>query len=471
MFSNALDDNIMLIDSLTDRENTFDIKLARLDISGRNAAYYFIDGYVNGDCLQRVHIELLNQKIDTLTIETLSEKAVAFSEQKRLTDENEAVLEILGGNVVLFVDGISEALALNLYSFPKRSIEESEKNRTLRGPHDSFSESLLVNTVLIRRRIATPNLAFEKFSIGSDTNTRIALCYMKDSVNIKSLKIIKSKLSKINIRSATLAQEAVVNALISQSGLIKFNPLPRVRYIERPDTAASVLIEGKILIICDNSPSVIALPISIYDFFEEQNDYYFPPLTGSYLRIVRFIIFLLSIYLIPIWMLFISRTDLGGSLVFLGVSEDYSVPIFLQFLILEVAIDGLKFASINTPSSMSNSLGIVGGLLLGDYAVKSGWFIPQTILYSAFTSIANFVPLNYELGYSFKFARIMLIILTNFFGLYGIIGGTLFILLVLAFTKNIDGSPYLYPIVPFDAKALKRIFVLSSFGKEQNRKQ
>ncbi len=266
-----------------------------------------------------------------------------------------------------------------------------------------------------------------------------------------------------------MTQEVLAEKLFSETAAKRLNPYPKVRYIERPDTACAMLLEGKILIMCDTTPAAICVPVSIYDFFEETDDFYFPVLTGSYLKIIRILIFIASIIAIPIWMLFIKYSEyLPSEWSFILIDEEYSVPIVLQFLIIEFALDGLRLASLNTPSQLSNSIGIVGGLLLGDFAVKSGWFLSQTILYSSFTAIANFIPTNFELGYCFKFQRILLIILSHFFGIYGFSAGVLFNIIILCMNKSVGNKSYLYPIIPFDKKALFKIFFRQSQGREIN---
>ena len=207
---------------------------------------------------------------------------------------------------------------------------------------------------------------------------------------------------------------------------------------------------------------------SLFDFFEEADDYYFPPITASYLRIVRALIFLAAVLLIPIWLLAIREQDaLPDNFRFILTLEEHAVPLFLQFLIIEFSIDGLKMASMNTPSTLSGSFSVIGGLLLGEFAVKSGWFVPQTILYSAFTGIANFIPTSIELSYSFKLIRITLILLVEFFGLWGLIAGTMSLLTALLLNHTIDGRRrYLYPLFPFNWKVLKR--QLFRFRRDEN---
>ena len=202
------------------------------------------------------------------------------------------------------------------------------------------------------------------------------------------------------------------------------------------------------------------LPSGIFDFFREADDYYFPPITGTYLRITRIVIFLLTLFLTPLWLLLVEHPQwIPPWLAFIGVSEPNGVPILAQLLVLEFAVDGLRMASTNTPSIMSNSLSIIGALLLGDFAVQSGWFVPETILYAAFTAIANYAQPSLELGFAFKFARLGLLILTGCFGLWGFLGGTVLFLIILCSTRTLSGKSYLYPLIPFNARDFKRVFV------------
>ena len=240
-----------------------------------------------------------------------------------------------------------------------------------------------------------------------------------------------------------------------------YDPFPKIRYTERPDSAAAQLLEGSVIIICDNSPSVMVLPTSIFDFMQETNDFYFPPLTGSYIRIVRHAVFWMALYLVPLWYLLITHQQfVPGWLEFIVPRETGRLPIIAQLLLAEFIIDGLRMASLNTPNMLSNSLSVVGGLILGDFAVSIGWLIPEVILYMAFVAIANFTQRSYELGYAFKFMRIVLLILTALFGLWGFSGGTLLTVYLVASNKTVNGKrSYLYPLIPFDAKAFKSLFV------------
>jgi stage V sporulation protein AF len=202
------------------------------------------------------------------------------------------------------------------------------------------------------------------------------------------------------------------------------------------------------------------LPAAIFDFMQETDDYYLPPLVGTYFRVIRCTVFFLTLFLSPLWYLLISYPQwIPPWLSFIKTSETAVMPVIAQLFVLEFAVDGLKLAALNTPSMLSGSFSIIGGLILGDLAVKVGWFIPDTIFYMAFVAVANFSQPSYELGYTFKFLRLALLLLTALFGVYGFIGGFALFLVLLCTNKTVGGKSYLYPLIPFNAKALFAVTV------------
>ncbi|MEA4832947.1 MAG: spore germination protein [Oscillospiraceae bacterium] len=469
MLSAAIDENINLMNNALNRAKSFDIKSVDTVADGRRAIIYFTQGYVSPkdlifvmrDCSDINTANCVNET--DFAIKNLSFPDVSFSDNEISTAD-----EVFRGKAALLIDGYKQAIIIDVKSYPRRAVSEPEKNKTLRGPHEGFTESIFENTVLIRRRIRTPSLCFENFSIGELTATQVTMTYISGRADETLVNTMRQKLESIKtLKSLALTQQTLSEALFPHTGIQKFSPLPKVRYVERPDTAAAMLTEGKVLIICDTTPSVICLPMSIFEYLEEAEDYYFPPFTGTYMRFVRLFVFIASVYMIPIWILFVSnKTLLPSQMGFITKLDEYTVPLFLQFLIIEIAIDGLKLASLNTPNALSNSLSVVGGLLLGDFAVKSGWFLPQTILYAAFTAIANFVPTNYELGYGFKFARIFLIIGVGLLGVWGFIGAFIINHVILYLTKGTDGKSYLYPLIPFNGPAFKKLLFKETGGRE-----
>ncbi|MBP5288868.1 MAG: spore germination protein [Clostridia bacterium] len=456
-------------------EGVCDLKRRGILVGDKKGAYYFINGYVDSAALQRLHLALA--RIPAPTPENGSflqygERFFPFADLKETESPEQAALEVLRGSAVLTLAGFSSYLSLDVRSYASRGIQEPEKDRTLRGPHLGFNENAVSNLVLIRRHLRTPSLRTERFEVGRAIPGEVILVYLKETANKKVLERVRRRLKETDFPALSMSQESLADILYPQRGAALINPFPRVRFTERPDVAAAGLMEGKIVLICDNSPAVMLLLESFFDFFEEADDYYFPPVTATYLKIVRMAVFIASILLIPIWLLAAEHGEtLPASLRFLLADGDFAVPLYLQFLLIEVALDGLRMASLNTPNSLSNSFSIIGGLILGDFAVKSGWFVPQTILYSAFTGIANYVPTNYELGYSIKFCRMSLILLVHFFGGWGLATGLVLWTLLFFSTRLTVDKNYLYPLFPPDPKALFRIFFRTRQGRERRLKK
>lgn len=442
-------------------EKSFDLVCRNTEIAGRRCALLFVDGMIKDEVMEKMleYFLKLAPSVweDAPDMQSFACRIIPYVE---VADEDRleaACTVILSGNLGLFIEGFSACALVDVRTYPVRGVEEPEKDKVLRGSRDGFVETVVFNTALIRRRIRDPKLVMSIQSAGESSHTDIVVCYMEDRADLELVGRIKERISHIQVQGLTMSQESLAEALISTKW---HNPFPKTRYTERPDTASAALLEGRIVVLVDNSPSAMILPSGIFDFFREADDYYFPPITGTYLRITRIVIFLLTLFLTPLWLLLAEHPQwIPPWLAFIGVSEPNGVPILAQLLVLEFAVDGLRMASTNTPSIMSNSLSIIGALLLGDFAVQSGWFVPETILYAAFTAIANYAQPSLELGFAFKFARLGLLILTGCFGLWGFLGGTVLFLIILCSTRTLSGKSYLYPLIPFNARDFKRVFV------------
>lgn len=442
-------------------EKSFDLVCRNTEIAGRRCALLFVDGMIKDEVMEKMleYFLKLAPSVweDVADMQSFARRIIPYVE---VADEDRleaACTAILSGNLGLFIEGFSACALVDVRTYPVRGVEEPEKDKVLRGSRDGFVETVVFNTALIRRRIRDPKLVMSIQSAGESSHTDIVVCYMEDRADLELVGRIKERISHIQVQGLTMSQESLAEALISAKW---HNPFPKTRYTERPDTASAALLEGRIVVLVDNSPSAMILPSGIFDFFREADDYYFPPITGTYLRITRIVIFLLTLFLTPLWLLLVEHPQwIPPWLAFIGVSEPNGVPILAQLLVLEFAVDGLRMASTNTPSIMSNSLSIIGALLLGDFAVQSGWFVPETILYAAFTAIANYAQPSLELGFAFKFARLGLLILTGCFGLWGFLGGTVLFLIILCSTRTLSGKSYLYPLIPFNARDFKRVFV------------
>ena len=203
--------------------------------------------------------------------------------------------------------------------------------------------------------------------------------------------------------------------------------------------------------------------MGIFDFLQDVDDYYFPQLTGNYFRLIRLVNFVLILFLTPVYVVLVENQHLTPEMLkFFVPQEDFAIPLFWQFILLELAVDALKLASLNTPESLGMSLSVIGALILGEFSINSGWFIPQTILCMAVVALAGFTQPSIELSYSVKFTRIVMLVGAYVLGVWGIILGAALSFIVMASTRTLSGDPYLYPLVPFHWGALKRLLFRTS---------
>ena len=450
------------IDSELKPDKSFDIIKRPLKIGERRAVLYFIDGFIKDEVYEKILEFLYKQTAEDIAeindMSRFAENKLPYVETDAVYTAAEVVTAVLSGPSVLIIEGIHGALTVDARTYPMRGVEEPQKDRSLRGPRDGFGESLVRNTALIRRRLRDPKLITEKFTVGDPAQCDVVMCYVDGKAPDRLVSALRKKLSSLKTESLNMSQQSLAECLIKTGW---YNPFPKIRYTERPDAAAAMLEEGSVTVICDNSPQVMFLPTSIFDFLQETDDYYFPPVVGSYLRITRMLIFFLALVLTPMWYLLVKTPDsLPDWLSFIKINEPAAVPLLFQLLIAEFMIDGLKLASLNTPSMLSNSLSVVGGLILGDYAVQADWFSPQTILYMAIVAIASFTQQSYELGYAVKFLRIFLLVASEFLGWWGFALGLAAAVLLIALNRTVDGSrSYLYPLIPFNGRALSRLFL------------
>ncbi len=442
-------------------EKNFDVVKRKLIIGGRAAVLFFIDGFIKDEVFEKMlefFFKITPKELSNIqTAEQFTEKMVPYVEADFTTNADVAATAVLSGPCALFIENIEGAALIDTRQYPTRSVEQPEKDRTMRGARDGFVETLVHNTALIRRRIRLPQLCMEYRQIGSGSKIDVALCYLNGKANQKLLKKLNERLSKINTQSLSMTQQALAELLVPTNF---FNPFPKVRFTERPDYAAACVLEGKILLIVDNSPAVMIFPTNFADFTKEANDYYFPPVTGTYIRLVRVLVSVATVYLTPffLWMVYHAE-KVPNFLKFVIPKQSGSLPILAQLLVLELVIDGLRIASLNTPDNLSGSLSIVGGLLLSEFAIDCGWFVPECILYMSFVAIAAFCQPSFEMGYAQKFMRIVLLLLTRFFGLWGLLGGTVLFLIVLIVSNTVDGRNYFAPVFPFYPKEFAKMFV------------
>lgn len=453
--SGCLEQDGAWLDQKLATDRNFDVVTRTIEVGGREAALYFIDGFCKDDLLQKLLQYFMDMEAQDMPGDAaqLLKKSIPYIEVDQEKKWEKITSSILSGIFVLLIDGYREAVLIDARSYPSRGVEEPEKDKVLRGSKDGFVETVVFNTALIRRRIRDTDLRMEMMSAGKSSKTDIVLCYMDSRVDHGFLEKIKEKIRNIQVDSLTMNQESLAECLVPGRW---WNPFPKFKYTERPDTAAAQVLEGNVILLVDNSPSAMVLPTTIFDVVEEADDYYFPPVTGTYLRITRFLIALLTYLLTPTFLLLMRNPQwIPEGFSFIMLKEQPNIPLIWQFLILELAIDGLRLAAVNTPNMLSTPLSVMAALVLGEFSVNSGWFSPEVMLYMAFVAIANYTQANYELGYALKFMRIITLVLTAMFGVWGYGAGILLAGVCMCCNKTLSHRSYLYPLIPLNWKKLR----------------
>lgn len=452
------DENVRFVEQALRVDKSFDVLEKKLKIGKDELALYYIDGFVKDAVMQKLMLYFVSLKGLPNTADDFVLSHVTYVETD-ITEDVDLMIQMVmsGASLVLGSKFGKRAIIIDTRTYPARETQEPEGDRVMRGPRDGFVETLIFNTALVRRRIRNPSLTMHYITVGRDSKTDVVICYMADRADLDYVEKLKSKLGKINTDALTVGHQSLAECLIRTKW---YNPFPKIRTTERPDAAAAQLLEGSVLVFIDNSPQVMVLPSSIFDFMQESNDFYFPPLTGTYIRLMRHVVFLLTLIITPLWYLCLLYPTILPTWLHFALPENTGqLPVIVQLLLAEFLIDALRLASLNTPDMLNNSLSVVGGLILGDFAVEIGWLIPEVILYMAFVAIANFTQRSYELGYAIKFMRILLLIATAVFGIWGFATGIVLIGVLIATNSTVNGKRrYLYPLIPFDGKALKSLF-------------
>ena len=431
--SNDYRENVRVLDGLLGVGRSCDMVSRDYLIGGRRARLWVVDGFGSDSILERMGAFWLTLKPENVVglteMQDFLDRYITFSESNVTFDISDAVTSVFLGKSLLAVEGLAGVALMDAKGYPSRSVNEPPDGKVLRGSHDGFVEAVVPNMALLRRRIRDPHLTMEGHKVGSRTHNDAVLCYLDDKVDQDLLRKLRGKLLGLDVRSLSMAQESLAEAIRPKQW---YNPFPKVRYTERPDAAAASIMEGSIVLMVDNSPSVMILPTGFFDFTQESNDYYFPPLVGTYLRVLRVTVFLLSLFITPAWYLMVSEPNrLPGWLNFLSSPEPVSLSLLSQLLVVEFLIDVLKLASLNTPDSLSNSFSMLGALVLGDFAVQAGWLGPEVLVYMAFVSVAGFAQPSYELGYAFKLLRVALLLVTAAFDVWGFCLGVVGIFILL----------------------------------------
>ena len=439
----SLQENVTYLNSILPVSESFDLIQRDMIIGEKQSTFYFIDGFTKDETMLKIMTSFFALKKDDMPSNAtgFSKMVLPYVEVDIIADFDMIIRNILSGVTCLFIDGYESCIAIDCRTYPARGVEEPDKDKSLRGSRDGFVETIVFNTALMRRRIRDPHLVMKMIEIGNSSRTDVAVCYMADRVDQELLDNLLKRLDTINVDALRMNQQSLAEELFKRKW---FNPFPKFKFTERPDTASVCLLEGKVVLLVDNSPSAMILPTSILDIIEEANDYYFPTLTNVYLKVSRAIITFATVFLTPVFLLFMQNLNwLPEAFQFVSLKDTVNIPLIFQLLILELAIDGLRLAAMNTPSMLSTPLSVIAGIVMGEFSVKSGWFNSEVMLYMASVAVANYTQPNFELGYALKFMRLLLLVLTACFNWIGFLAGTIIIICSIAFNKTLSGRSYL----------------------------
>ncbi|MCA1030594.1 spore germination protein [Bacillus timonensis] len=440
---------------------SFDVGVRKFKILKKEVHIY----YLNGLCDTAYIIELFKELVSindnekqTYNAKQIIENRLVHQQVATIKNMDEAVDQLLSGLIVVMIEGEDSGLTVDVRSYPGRSPQEPDTEKVVRGARDGYTENIIVNCALTRRRIRDERLRHEILKVGERSKTDICISYIKDVADPGLVKIIKKELEDIKIDGLTMADKTVEEFLVKQG----FNPYPLVRYTERPDVAANHLLEGHVIIMVDTSPSVIITPTTLFHHVQHAEEYRQAPAVGTFLRWVRFLGIVSSIYLLPLWLLFVLEPSLLPKQIdFIGPNEQSNIPVVVQLLIADLGIEFLRMAAIHTPTPLSTAMGLIAAVLIGQIAIDVGLFVPEVILYVAVAAIGSFSTPSYELSVANKMSRLSLLIAVAIFKLPGFVIGVTVYFLLLASIRSLN-TPYLWPFLPFNPKAFWQIVIRTS---------
>lgn len=437
---------------------TYDVDFRQISVLKTNVQMYYVNGLTDD-----LIITQIMQKLVTINDEETNRKKVAEIIKNRLVHEqvdeietmDEAVDQMLSGLMVIFIDGYSLAYVIDVRDYPGRDPEEPDTERVIRGARDGYTENIVQNTALTRRRIRDTRLRNEMLRVGERSKTDVCLSYLKDVADNDIVEMARQRIKNIEIDGIPMADKTIEEFIVEQ----KWNAYPLVRYTERPDVAAEHLYKGHVLLMVDTSPSVIALPTTFFDHMEHAEESRQSPTVGTYIRWIRVFAVLVSLYLMPVWLLFVLEPSLlPKELSFIGPEEESHIPISMQIIMAEIGVELIRLAAVHTPTPLATALGLVATILIGEIAVDVGMFNAEVILYAAASATGTYVTPSYELSVANKVMKFYLLLMTIFFGVNGLAIGFTTSVLYLAQLKALN-TPYLWPFIPFNLHAFIR-FIL-----------
>lgn len=482
----SLSENLKVINELF--KDCDDIKSRNMRIGNKSnieACIFYVEVAVNNLTIEESVIGKLLSRLWDMTpqeqYDYLDANALGITDVKELKTMEEATMGVLVGDAVLFIDGYDKAIKIKSKGYPFMGVQEAKNEQVLRGSREGFSEALKSNTALIRKRIRNTDLKIKEKVIGVRSNTTIALVYVESIVRKEVLEEIDKKLEQFKIDG--MMDSGVVEQLIEE---YSYSPFPQYQTTERPDKAAMAVLDGRIVLLVDNSPVGLILPTNYNSFFQATDDYYNRWGIVSFVRILRYIASLFAMALPALYLAILNYhpevLPTTMLLSFAAARQGVPFPALIEVLVLELSFELIREAGIRIPGPMGSTIGIVGGLIIGQAAVEANLVSPIIVIIVAITALSTFVIPNEEFVSAFRLIKYFMIIFSAFMGLYGLVLAGLVVIIHLSGLESFK-FPYLSPMSGAEINnyqdqkdfivrfPLKKIINRSIFASPQNKRK
>ncbi|KIL40830.1 membrane protein [Gordoniibacillus kamchatkensis] len=439
--------------------NCADVVFRDIAIAGSTKALLlYIEGLSNTvEIDQSVLAMLMEKGLVSSDVKTLLQQKVAVSNIKEVTTFTETIQHVSVGNPILLIDGQNRGLALGLSKWEKRSIEEPTAEAVIRGPREGFTESIGVNTSLLRRKIRSPKLKMQSMTVGTYTQTRIMIAYIEGLADDTVLQEVMNRLERIDIDG--VLESGYIEEMIED---YPFSPFPQILNTERPDVAASGLLEGRVVILVDGTPFALVAPVTLYSMLQSAEDYYQRFLIGSTIRWLRYLFFLIALLMPSIYVAILTfHQEMIPTTLLLSIAksrEEIPFPALVEAILMEVSFEALREAGVRLPKQVGAAVSIVGALVIGEAATSAGLVSAPMVMVVALTGIASFTIPRYATGIAIRMIRFPVMFLAGTLGLLGIMLGLIVIIIHLCTIRSF-GVPYLSPMGPMKARDMKDVLL------------
>ncbi|MFD1776947.1 spore germination protein [Paenibacillus rhizophilus] len=449
-------------------ERSSDVVFREFQLGDTQAAVMiFLDGMVDplivdSDIMQPLlkYGEQMQQKsgVSLTGLESLLKNQVITASQVNTGGQIQDVIDhILVGDTVLLIDGVNKALFISARGWGKRAVEEPATEAVIRGPREGFTEDLLTNITLIRRRLRTPQLKIEGMQLGRLSKTDVAITYLEGIADEAVIEEVRKRMNRIDIDA--ILESGYVEELIEDS---PFSIFPQINYTERPDRIVGNLLEGKVGILIDNTPFALILPVTFFEMMQASEDYYQRYIVSTLIRLLRYMFLVIALLLPSLYIALLTfhQEMLPTSLLLSAAASREAVPFpaIVEALLMEISFEALREAGVRLPRPVGQAVSIVGALVIGEAAVSAGIVSAPMVIIVSITGIASFIVPSYSQAITIRLLRFPMMIMAGTLGLYGVLLGVLFILIHMSRLRSF-GVPYLSPLAPLHASDLKDVLI------------